>query len=366
MVPKKIKLYSITLLISFISCKKKVENTKEVLRPVKYEIVGNSDWQTVRTFSGTVKASEEIELSFRTSGIVTVLNAKAGKKVKKGDLIARLDNVQATLSYEQAKSSLNAAESNLKTSKSNLKRVKSLFEKGSNSLSDYEKAKNTYQGDLDRFESAQKKKSIQLTQIGYGIIKAPKNGTIASTDVSLNETVGSGKTIAVLNAGEKLNVEVGLPENIINKVALEMETSLTFSAIEGENYRGRVIEIAPILDSSSSTYIVKIEILNPIKMMKPGMAASITFDFKTDSESIETSLTVPVSALGEDDKGKYVFTIISSDGRTGKVEKKYIQTGELTNTGFKVVSGLKAGDKIATAGLQNLLNGQKIKLYTNK
>ena len=73
-----------------------------------------------------------------------------------------------------------------------------------------------------------------------------------------------------------------------------------------------------------------------------------------------------MSALGEDDKGKYVFTIISSDGRTGKVEKKYIQTGELTNTGFKVVSGLKAGDKIATAGLQNLLNCQKIKLYTNK
>ena len=135
------KLSILALIINFSSCKEKVETKEEVLRPVKYEVVGTSDAQNVRTFSGTAKAGDEIELSFRSNGIITKLNAKVGQQVKKGDLIAKLDNVQANLAYEQSVSALNSAKSTMNTAKSNLDRIKSLYEKGSNSLSDYEQAK---------------------------------------------------------------------------------------------------------------------------------------------------------------------------------------------------------------------------------
>lgn len=350
-------------LLLLASCKeKKVEEKEVVLKPIKYQVVGTSDGQEVRTFSGTVKAGDEIELSFRANGIITELNVKVGQQVKQGDLLAKLDNVQANLAYEQAKSAVNAAQSAMNTSKSSLDRIKSLFEKGSNSLSDYEAAKNSYQSALDQFESSKRNRSIQSSQIGYGIIRAPKSGIIASKSASLNENTSAGKTIAVLNAGTEINIIVGLPEGIINKVKIGMQTDLDFSAINGGNLKGRIIEIAPIVDANSSVYPVKMEIIDATDAIKPGMTANVTFNFGTENTLKDNTLVIPVKSVGEDGNGNYVFLIESTDGKEGTVKKHAIELGELTEAGFKIKSGLNAGDKIATAGLQSLLDGQKVKL----
>ncbi|OIQ22512.1 MAG: efflux transporter periplasmic adaptor subunit [Flavobacterium sp. MedPE-SWcel] len=352
-------LFTVTL---FSSCKEKIEEKEPVLRPVKFEIVNTANAKNIRTFSGTAKAGDEIELSFRSNGIITSFDAKVGQQVKKGQLIAKLDNVQANLAYEQSISAVNSAKSAKNTAKSNLERIKSLYEKGSNSLSDYEAAKNSYQSALDQYESAQRNKGIQSSQISYGYIKAPKTGIIAVKNNEINDNVSAGQVIAVLNAGKDINVVVGLPENVINKTTLNMNAELTFSAIEGETFKGNVIEIAPVADVNSATYLVKVDITNPPKTIKPGMATNVTFDFSTTEVVADESLIVPVKAVGEDGNGNYVFIIESADGKTGQVKKHPIKIGELTTGGFKVVSGLKSGDKIATAGLQTLLDGQKVRL----
>lgn len=352
----------VSFLLILSSCKEKVVEKKVVLKPIKYQVVGTANGQQVRTFSGKVKAGDAIELSFRANGIITALNLKVGQQVKKGDVLARLDNVQANLAYEQAKSSVNAAQSALNTAKSSLDRTKSLYEKGSNSLSDYESAKNSYQSALDQFDSAKKNRSIRSSEVSYGVIKAPKSGIIASKSASLNENTSAGKTIAVLNAGKGINVVVGLPENIINKVKLNSETTLHFSAIDGDKFKGSIIEIAPILDTNSATYPVKIAIEKATSAIKPGMAANITFDFSDVVKTTDNALIVPVKAVGEDGNGNYVFLIESTDDKVGTVKKHSITLGELTSAGFKINSGLSSGDKIATAGLQSLLDGQKVKL----
>lgn len=351
-----------TFLILLTSCKEEVVEKKVILKPVKYQMVGTSNEQQVRTFSGTVKAGDEIELSFRANGIITKLNVKVGQQVKKGDILARLDNVQANLAYEQAKSSVNAAQSSLNTAKSSLDRTKSLFEKGNKSLSDYETAKNSYQSALDQFESAKRNRSIRSSEIGYGVIRAPKSGIIASKSASLNENVSSGKTIAILNAGKEINIVVGLPENSINKVKVGMETDLNFSAIKGKNLKGKVIEISPVVDASTSVYPVKMDIVNATNLIKPGMTASVTFNFGEKNAVKDNTLVIPVSSVGEDGNGNFVFLIESTDGKVGTVKKQSIKIGELSTSGFKVKSGLSTGDKIATAGLQSLLDGQKVKL----
>jgi len=357
----KIIITLFTCLLVF-SCKNKVDKNEEILRPVKFIVVGNSEVENSRTFSGIAKASDEIELSFRSNGIITQLNIKVGSKVKKGDLIAKLDNVQANLAYQQAISTVTSAKSALNTSKSNLKRVKSLYEKGSSSLSDYESAKNAYQSYLDKFESAKRNKSIQQSQINYGHIYAPKSGVIASKMADLNENASAGKVIAILNAGEKTNIMVGLPENVINKVFVGMKTALEFPSIEDNNFEGSIIEIAPIIDSNSGSYPVKIDILNVTESIKPGMTANVTFNFKGKTTKVENLLVIPVKAVGEDGNGNYVYIIDSEDGIKGVVKKQTIVLGELTTNGFKVKSGLEKGQKIATAGLQTLLDGQKVKL----
>ncbi len=348
--------------LMFTACKDKEIQKEEVLRPVQYQVVGNSNAQKIRTFSGVAKAGDEIELSFRSTGIITTLDIQVGQKVNKGDLIAKLDNVQANLAYEQSVSALNSAKSAMHTAKSSLDRIQSLYEKGSNSLSDYEAAKNAYQSALDQYESAKRNKSIQQSQISYGYIKAPKTGIIAAKNSQLNENVSAGQIIAVLNAGDQTNIKVGLPENIINKVQLGMQPEISFSALEGKKFKGNVIEVAPIVDEGSATYPVKIDIVAASKEIKPGMTAKVTFNFGETQTTTTTALVIPVKSVGEDGKGNFVFLIESEDDSTGQVQKHYINIGELTTAGFVIKSGLSEGQKIATAGLQTLLDGQKVKL----
>ncbi|WP_282117129.1 efflux RND transporter periplasmic adaptor subunit [Cellulophaga baltica] len=351
---------SLLLALFFCSCKEKIETKKEVLRPVNYEIVGASDTQKIRTFSGVANAGDEIELSFRSNGIMTTFNAKVGQQVKKGDLIAKLDNVQANLAYEQSVSALNSASSAMKTAKSALDRIKNLYEKGSQSLSDYETAKNNYESALDQYESSKRNKSIQQSQISYGYIYAPKDGTIASTNGSVNENVSSGSVIAVLNAGTDINIEVGLPESIINKVSQGMEVGVDISSLD-EKLKGNVFEVSPIVDAKSSTYPVKIDVPSGTNI-KPGMAANVIFNFSEGKEINNNILVIPVKAVGEDGNGNFVFVIETDDNKTGVVRKQTIEIGELTSDGFKIIKGVKVGEKIATAGLQTLLDGQKVRL----
>lgn len=361
---KNYKILIAVIAISVLfSCKEKEKEKEEILRPVRFEIVGTAGDLKTRTFSGIAKASDEIELSFRSSGIISVLNIKLGQKVKKGDLLAKLDNVQAELAYEQAVSALNSARSSMNTAKSNLDRIKTLYAKGSNSLSDYEAAKNNYQSSLDQFESANKNRDIQRSQINYGYIYAAKDGTIASKNADLNENASAGQLIGVLNAGKKTNIMIGLPENVINKVKLGMHPKLRFSSIQGKVYTGEVIEISPIAEVNSASYPVKIDITDTDESVKPGMSADVTFEFKNSKGDVEdNTLLIPVKSVGENGDGNYVFVIESEDGVTGIAKRQPVVIGELTVDGFKVVSGLSKGQRIATAGLQTLLDGQKVSL----
>ena len=91
------------------------------------------------------------------------------------------------------------------------------------------------------------------------------------------------------------------------------------------------------------------------------MAASVTFDLG-DQEVAATTLTVPANAVGEDDQGRFVFVIDRGEGETGSVRKQHVTIGRLTAEGFEIREGLTAGQTVATAGLQTLLDGQQVRL----
>ena len=236
----KSKYYTLILSIVMLgsACSDKKEPVqKEKLRPVKYAEISYSGIGQVRSFNGTARSDKEINLSFRTSGILTTLNISAGQKVTKGDLLAQIDNSEARLSLEQSISSLNSAKANLNTSTSTLERTKTLFEKGSASLSDYENAKSSFASAKADFESKKRSVEIQKKQVGYGIIYAPANGIIASKNVENNENVSSGSVIAILNAGSFMEISLGMPENVINRVHKGMKVMAKFPALQGKSLR---------------------------------------------------------------------------------------------------------------------------------
>jgi len=356
-------IYLITIALSLLilsSCGDKEQKKVEKYRPVKYQAVNYSGIGQVRSFNGTARSDKEINLSFRTTGILTTLNIATGQAVHKGDLLARIDNSEAQLSLEQSLSSLNSSKANLNTATSTLERTKTLFEKGSASLSDYENAKSSFATAEANYESAKRSVEIQQKQVGYGIIYSPADGVIAAKNVENNENVSAGQIIAVLNAGSFMEISLGLPENVINRVHKNMKVVAKFPALQGEAYEGIVNEISPSVLEGSATYPVRIKLSGETANIKSGMAAHVTFKFsKTDNQE---SLIVPISAVGEDSKGNFVFIIEKQSDKIGIIKKQHFEIGELSPIGFEVIKGLKPGQLVATAGLQTLLDGQKVSI----
>lgn len=351
---------TIAMTILLCSCGGKEEATKKVLRPVKFQEVGFLGGQKVRTFSGTAQTDKIINLSFRSSGIIVVFDMKLGQKVKKRQLLAKLDNVASRLSYEQAVTTLNSAASQMNTAKLSLNRVRALYEKGSSALSDFEAAKNSFKTAEESYESAKRGVDIQAEQIQYGFIYAPEDGTIASISAEVDENVQAGQTVAVLNSGTDMEISLGIPESVINGVTPDMEVEVAFSALANEKFRGRVTEVAPSVDANTSTYPVRVVVTNPSDAIKSGMAANVTFDFG-DQKANTNILVVPTHAVGEDSNGRFVF-LVEDKGEVATVKKHPITIGSLSTEGFEVINGLSAGQKIAVAGLQTLLDGQEVKL----
>ncbi|TYA56052.1 efflux RND transporter periplasmic adaptor subunit [Formosa maritima] len=348
-------------MILISSCGKKNEEvTKEVFRPVKYTEVKLSGGEKTRGFSGTAKTEKIINLSFRNTGIIVMLDMKLGQKVKKGDLLSQLDNVQARLNYESAIESKNSAESQMNTAKLSLNRVRTLFEKGSTSLSDYESAKNSYRTAVASFESSKRSVAIQEEQIKFGYLYAPEDGSIASVVAEVDENVSPGQTIGVLNAGTAIEIEIGLPESVINNVHKDMPVKVSFTAIEDKIFDALVSEVSSSLDNNTSTYPIRVTIIDKDERIKSGMAASVVFDFGS-VVSNEKQLVIPPVSVGEDGDNRFVFLIQGSED-SYTIKKQPVKLGELTSEGFIIKTGLEEGQKIATAGLQTLLDGQKVKL----
>ena len=337
------------------------EEAYRPLRPVQHETVRYSGGATTRTFSGTAETRSIVNLSFRSGGVITLFGMRVGQTVQRGELLARLDNVAARLSYEQAITAQNSAASQTNTAKLALDRVRALYEKGTASLSDYENARNSFRTAEASLESAERSVEIQRDQMSYGFIYAPESGTIAAVSAEVNENVNAGQTVAVLNAGHDMEIAVGLPESVINRISEGMEVSVEFSAVTASNFRGEITEIAPSVDPNTATYPVRVIVAEPNNQIRTGMAANVTFGFE-DQDELGGLLTVPASAVAEDGDGRFVYVIESLAGDSASVRKQPVTIGRLTTEGFEIREGLVAGETIATAGLQTLLDGQLVRL----
>ena len=345
----------------FMSCKGDANEEKPPLRPVSFQEVGYFGGEATRTFSGTAKTDKVVNLSFRNNGIITEFNLRIGQTVKKGELLAKLDNVQSRLNYENSLSSQNSAQSQMNTAKLSLNRVRLLFEKGSTSLSDYEAAKNSYRTAVASYESSKRSVAIQQEQIRYGFIYASEDGIIAQVNAEIDENVAAGQRIAVLNAGTDMEIALSLPENVINQVKENMTVEINISSLQNKKFKGKITEVSPSVDQSTSTYPVRIRITNPTEKIKSGMSANVTIQFIDEMPKTKI-LVIPAKAVGEDANGNFVFLIEESGDKT-EVKKQPITIGKLTSEGFAVEEGLTAGQKIAIAGLQTLLDGQEVKIH---
>ena len=350
-------LLAIVAGILLYSCGGKSEEKVTRIKPVKYEEVAFKGGLQKRTFTGVSQSGSETNLSFRTSGLITKLDVRVGDRVRKGSLLAQLDVKDIQLSFQQAKANVESARIQMENSKSNLERTKELYQSQSASLNDYENAKTVFANAQSGFETASKALDLQRSQFDYAKIVAPINGVISAVRAEVNENVQAGSPVIVIDKEDgKLEANLGIPEQFISQIE---NGDLAQVEINDQQLEGTVTEVG-FSATGSAVFPVIVQLNGNIADLRPGMPASATFQF--GSADAEQSLFVPIYAVGEDDQGNFVFLLESEDDEIAVAKKKHIQVGDLTNDGFRLISGLEEGQKIATAGLQTLLDGQKVKL----
>lgn len=344
---------------SLQACGEDEAPAEEQLRPVRFVLVDAGTGTRARSFSGLSKSSTESRISFKVSGTVTNVPVQIGQRLEAGDLIAELDRATFDLQSQQAEASLVEAQANFRRAAANYDRTKGLYANDNASLNDLESARAGAESAEALVESASKALDIARLNTSYTRLTAETDCSIASLDVEVNENVASGAQVAVVSCGDEFEVTMDLPESLIGSISVGTDATIKFGAIEGETFDGKVSEVAVASAAGSAGFPVIIRILNSSPALRSGLAADVTFLI---DEGVDGTFILPVSAVINGTDGTFVFIAEPTENGEALVRRKMVSLGELTQLGVEVIDGLAVGDRVITAGISVIREGQRVLL----
>ncbi len=302
-------------------------------------------WPNTFKAIGTVEASEGITITAEVAGKVKSIAFKSGDLVKKGTVLVEQESTN-----EQAQ--LNAAEARLRLAKANLERLTQLRQKNTVSQSDLDASTQqmqSAQGDVDDLKATLEKK----------IVRAPFDGRLGIRLANLGEDLRVGGEIVSLQATNTVRVNFPVPQFWL--VQMTRGLPVAVSAGNGSDLvlKGEVTAIGAEVNSATRNAIVQTYLNNDRGLLLPGMAVEVEV---TLSEPQEV-LAVPSTAVIFAPFGDTVF-VIEAEEKTGALHarQQFVRLGRTRGDFVEVIDGLKAGEKVASAGAFKLLNGQAVTL----
>jgi RND family efflux transporter MFP subunit len=356
-----IRLLLILLLsLPLLGCRDESPPQEEIIRPVRYQNVRPASDLLRRTFAGTAKAGTESRLSFRIDGAIEEVAVKVGDRVRKGQLVARLDDTDYRLQVQEARAALANSEAQARNAEAAYDRVRSLYESRNASRKDLDAARATSESAEAAVRASASRLELAHSQLRYTRLVAPTDGAIASVPGEINENIETGTIIAVLTSGSLPEVTSAIPESLITQVRKDMAVTVQFDAIAHRQFPARVTEVGVAAIDRATTYPVTVRLDDPLALIRPGMAAEVTFLLpKTVGAA---GFLVPPEAVNEDRDGRFAMVIEPLDKGLAIVHRRAVRIGELTSEGLEVLSGLDNGERVVTAGISRLADGQKVRL----
>ncbi|GET25165.1 efflux RND transporter periplasmic adaptor subunit [Prolixibacter sp. NT017] len=340
------------------------------------------------TATGTLQAIQTVEVGTQVSGRIKKLYVDFNSHVKKGEVLAKIDEEPLRLSLDQARATLDNAKAELKYQKANYERLKPLYEKQLISQTDYDQAVYNYEQAKANVISAQSGYDKSKTNLDYATIYSPIDGVV------LNRAVDEGQTVAasfntptlftIANDLTQMQVEANVDEADIGQVRDGQRVEFTVDAYPDMKFAGTVTEIRlePVTTNNVVTFTVIISAPNPDKKLLPGMTASATIFVKESNDALK----VPVQALLfkpdpklmqaymsqlpendrprkaamaiEPNKGKTLSPSGEKQDENGQKEQHVwvkdgvmlhpvtVKTGINDGTDVQILSGLKKGEKV--------------------
>jgi multidrug efflux system membrane fusion protein len=350
----------LSISVGLSACSGADEPAEEMLRPVRYTTVSDDAVSRERSFSGISKSSRESRLSFKVAGTVTSVPAQIGQRLEQGDLIAEIDPASYALQEQQAQASLVEAEANNRRATANYERTKGLYANNNSSLNDLESARAEAESTQAVVRSAGKALEIARLNVSYTRLTADTACSIASLDVEVNENVNSGQQVAAVSCGDEFEVTLDVPESLIASVTELMSVTIQFGSIPDQVFDGQVSEVAIASASDSAAFPVVIKVMEKHTSLRSGLAAVVTLKFHTADDQVGGAV-IPVTAIIHDQNGTFVYiAAVSEIADEAIVHRREVTLGELSQSGIEVTDGLQVGDRVVTAGVSVIREGQRV------
>jgi membrane fusion protein, multidrug efflux system len=305
------------------------------LKVTTFVVVPSMFAETI-TATGTVLADEGVELQAETNGKVVSINFVEGAPVKQGDLLLKLNDSDLRANLDRYNYSKKLAEVR--------------FRRYSQLLAQKMVSQDDYDSVLSEMNVQQSFIDLYKAQIEKTEIRAPFNGVVGLRYVSVGAFVSATTRIATLQRLNELKIDFAVPEKYMGRI--KVGTNITFTVAGGlQKYVGRISALDPRIDSGTRTLLVRAICPNTDGRLLPGAFTNVAIPL----DQIADAFLIPAEAVvaGLDEKNVFVI-------KDGLAERRAVATGSRTATQVHIVSGLRAGDKVITSGLQNMRAKQPV------
>ena len=336
-------------------CRERVKQEVTAI-PVRVETVREaslSDGQRGAAYLATVKGRDEVTLSFKVGGIVERVGPEDGVEDWQEGAAVTHRQLLAQLHPTDFLAASNSAAAQARLDQTQFERAERLLRNGAASQQEFDRAQAAMQASAAELE--QRSQMLRDSRI-----RAPFDGTILKLEVNTGETVAPGKPVLTMAKLDEVEVEVGVPDRLISRLAVSTnEVVLLVPALGDKEFRGRIKEVGVAASEGTRLFRVVIQVDNPARLLRPGMAASV---FLEDASVQRPGWLVPLSALvARGDRDLAVFVVTN-----GVVRERAVGTSDLLQSSILVTNGLAAGDRVVVAGGSLLHDGARVVVREEK
>lgn len=334
---------------------------------------------SVLNASGYIVAERKAAVASKITGRLVALMVEEGSKVKKGQIIARMESDDVTAAKNQAAANLVNALAALEQAKTDRNiarrenfRYQGLVADGSVSQSDWDAINTRYKRSEEGVKVAEAnvlalKAALEGAKAGldYTLIRAPFDAVVLTKNADVGDIVTPFAAVATAKAAvvtiadmRSLQVEVDVSETNIVGIRVGQACDIQLDALPAIRFRGEVYTIVPTVDRTKATVLVKVRFLDKDPRMLPDMSAKVSFlsrNLKTEER--KPRLAVNGSALVGKTDQTHVFVL-----QGNHVQETSVQTGVKLGDMMEIISGLKSGDRVVINPPKGMKNGTKIKI----
>ncbi|MBK9290522.1 MAG: efflux RND transporter periplasmic adaptor subunit [Bacteroidetes bacterium] len=345
---KRIHLIPVLLIPALLaSCGKKESKKFEVaerIEPVKTLELGLQEIARSVEYTATLMPFEELHLAPSSPGRIERISVEVSSRVRKGDLLVQMDQTQ-----------LRQAEIQLATLETDFRRLDTLRKVGSVAQQQYDQLKS--QLEVLRNNVAFLRENTQLRAPFAGIISGKyfENGEVYTG--APVPSVGKPAIVSLVQINQ-LKALVPVSEKYFPLIRRGIEANVRSDVYAGQQFKGRVTNIFPVVDQMSRTFQIEVTIDNAGELLRPGMFVRVTLDLDRDNAMLVPDIAV-LKLQGSNDR--YLFV-----EENGVARRIAVKLGKRYNEMVEVESDqLKPGQKLIVSGQARLLDGSKVQVVNN-